>query len=112
MARKSGTFRQGFLTTGANATTTIEAWLTLMDTDVGTATNITLSISATVAAVNGGGDAFSHKLSCSTSAATLAKAKLQTASLVTTCLTALVVTDSNYATIETIDVTVTATMSN
>jgi len=112
MARVNGTYRQGFFTTGALATAGVEAWLTLMDTDVGTATNIALTISITVAAEDSGGNAFSHKLSCSTNAITLAKAKLQNAALVTTCLTALVVTNSNYDTINTIDVTVTATMSN
>jgi hypothetical protein len=47
-----------------------------------------------------------------TSCATLAKATLQVTSLVTTCLTAVVVTDSNYATIDVIDISVSAAMSN
>ena len=112
MARKSGSFRQGFLTTGANATTVISAWLTLMDTDVGTATSITMSISATVKATDAVSDEYSYKLSTTCAAATLAKAILQVTSLITTCLTAVVVTDGAYATIDVIEVSVNAVMEN
>jgi len=112
MARKSGSFRQGYFTTGANATTAISAWLTLMDTDVGTATDILLTISATINAENAGGDTFAHTISAKSNSATLAKAILQVTSIITTALTALVVTDSNYATIDTIDISVSAAMSN
>jgi len=112
MARKSGTFRQGYLTSGANATTAISAWLTLMDIDVGTATNITLTVSASIAALNAGLDTYTHKLSFTSSSATLAKAILQVTSAITTFLTSLVVTDSNYATIDVIDISVNANMSN
>jgi len=112
MARVNGTFKQGFLTSAANADSAIDAWLTLMDTDVGTATEITMNINIVVAAENAGADPYSYKLSTTCAAATLAKAKLQVGHLVTTALTGIVVTDGAYATINTIEVSVSATMTN
>ena len=112
MARRSGTFRQGFLATHILTTAAVDAWLTLMDTDVGTATNVILTVSVSTAALNAGLDTYTHKLSFTLSSDTLAKAKSQVAAAITTCMEAIVVTHSNYATIDVIDVSVSATMSN
>jgi len=112
MARRSGSFRQGFLATHVLTTAAVDAWLALMDTDVGTATNITLTVSISTAALNAGLDTYTHKLSFTSSSATLAKAQSQIAAAITTCMEAIVVTHSNYATIDVIDVSVSATMSN
>jgi len=111
MARVNGTFRQGFFATVAAADTALDAWLDLMNTDVGTATAVIISVSLTVATENGGGDEYSQKFSYSSSAATSAKAKDQVTDFVTTCVAA-VIADSAYTTIDTIDVSATCTMSN
>ena len=112
MARKSGSYKQGYFTTGANATTGASAWLTLMDTDVGTATLVTMTITGTTACLNAGGDTYSSKVSATVAALTLAKAILQLTAIITTALTATVVTDGAYPTIDVIDVSISATMTN
>ena len=112
MARVSGSFKQGFITSGAAATGIVEDWLELMDTEVGTATSVTMTINVSIACHNAGDDTYTAKLSATCAATSLANAKLQLADVVTTCLTAIVTTHGAYATIDTVDVSVSAVMSN